>query len=125
LKSGHDARGDIGNLRVSKGGFTALQFDFDEQRIFSGWNIFAAKEIGGFDGRNFGNVERSDGASDVGKVRAVGKQQGEIALDRREARDGLEAACLTRSLVTLRYPGMQTGFSRPPVMRVSNRSTTH
>jgi len=92
LKGGDDARGDIGNLRVGQGGFTALQLDFYKQRIFAGRNIFAAEEIGGFDGRNFGNVESGDGARDVGKVRAVGKQQGKIALDCREARDGLETA---------------------------------
>ena len=74
FEHGDDARGDVVDLRVGEGGFAALQRDFYQQRVFAGGDIFAAEEVGGFDGRNFGNVERGDGASDIGKVRAVGKQ---------------------------------------------------
>ena len=85
LKRGDDAGGDVGNLRIGQRGFAALQLDFDQQGIFAGRNIFAAEEIGGFDGSNFGNIESRDGSGDVGKAACRRKAAARNRARRRES----------------------------------------
>src|SRR6266852_6752403 len=70
FKSCDDFAGVIGDLRVSQGGFAALESYSDHQRIFSCRNIFAAKQVGGFDRSNFRNVQRANRPDDIGESRA-------------------------------------------------------
>ena len=72
---------------------------FTSREYFPVGNIFAAEEVGGFDGSDFRNIQRRDGLGDVGKARGVGEQQGEIALDGGKTRDGLVAAGIFDAVV--------------------------
>src|SRR4029077_10421850 len=94
-----DARGDVVDLRVGERAFAALERKFYEQRVLSGWHIFATEQVGGFDGSDFGNVEGRDGFGNVGKARRVGEQQGEIAFDGGKTRNGLVAAGIFDAVV--------------------------
>ena len=72
LEGGDDFLREVGDLGVGERGFATLEGHADHQRIFSGRNIFAAEQVGGFDGRNFGNVESANGVGDFRECDAVG-----------------------------------------------------
>ena len=75
FEGGDDFCREIGDLGVGEGRFAALESDAYHERIFSGGNIFAAEEVGGFDGSYFGNVEAANRIGDVGECDSIGEQQ--------------------------------------------------
>ncbi len=64
-------------MSFSQRGFAALEDDSHQEREFSRGDVFAAEEVGGFDGNDFRNVQRLDGLLHLGKRYAV-RQEGEI-----------------------------------------------
>src|ERR1700730_13155902 len=92
FKSRDNSGREIVGLCIGQRGFAALESDADKERVFSCGDIFAAEEIGCFDGGDFGDVERADRFDDVGKRSAVGEEQGEISLDGGETREWLVTA---------------------------------
>ena len=98
FERGNNFPAEIGDLRVRQRCVAALEGNAHEQRIFSGGNILAAKEIGRFDSADLANAERANGVNNIGEMSTVGKQQGEIALDARESRQWLVPTRLSRRM---------------------------
>ena len=70
-------------------GFLALKRNADEQRKLPWRDIFSAKEVDRLDREDFGDSQSRNCLPYRSKAGALAENQGEIALDGREARDGL------------------------------------
>src|SRR5579859_2247257 len=92
FEGGDDSRGKVGELGFGEGGVAALERHADQQGVLPGGDVFAAEEVNGFDRSDFVNSESAKSAGYVREMRAVGQEQGKIALNGGKARDGLVLA---------------------------------
>ena len=67
FQGGDDSGREFVDLGFGQGGFAALKDYAHEEREFPRRDVFAAEEVGGFDGNDFRNAQRLDGLPHLGE----------------------------------------------------------